>query len=82
VLTTATTFFGLLSLMFETALPAVPMIPMAISLGFGVLYAATMTLFVVPVGYVILDDLIRARAGAGSRSAAVASHALEAPSKH
>jgi multidrug efflux pump subunit AcrB len=59
VLTTATTFLGLLPLMFETAVPAMPMIPMAISLGFGVLYASIMTLILVPVGYVILDDLIR-----------------------
>ncbi len=57
VLTTATTFFGLLPLMVETAVPARPMVPMAISLGFGVLYASIMTLFLVPVGYVILDDL-------------------------
>jgi multidrug efflux pump subunit AcrB len=59
VLTTATTFLGLLPLMFETAVPAMPMIPMAISLGFGVLYASIMTLILVPVGYVILDDLVR-----------------------
>ena len=59
VLTTATTFLGLLPLMFETAVPATPMVPMAISLGFGVLYASIMTLFLVPVGYVILDDLLR-----------------------
>jgi multidrug efflux pump subunit AcrB len=52
-LTTATTFIGLLPLMFETAVPAVPIVPMAISLGFGVLYASIMTLFLVPVGYVI-----------------------------
>jgi len=59
VLTTATTFLGLLPLMFETAVPAMPMIPMAISLGFGVLYASVMTLFLVPVGYMILDDLVQ-----------------------
>ena len=32
------------------------LIPMAISLGYGVLYASLMTLFMVPCGYVILDD--------------------------
>jgi multidrug efflux pump subunit AcrB len=63
VLTTATTFFGLLPLMFEDAVPAVPMVPMAISLGCGVLYAAIMTLFLVPVGYVLLDDALRLRSG-------------------
>lgn len=57
VLTTVTTFLGLLPLMFETAVAAMPLIPMAISLGFGVLYASIMTLFFVPVGYVILNDV-------------------------
>jgi multidrug efflux pump subunit AcrB len=57
VLTTATTFFGLLPLMAEKAVAAMPMVPMAISLGFGVLYASIMTLFLVPVGYLVLDDL-------------------------
>ena len=65
-LTTATTFMGLLPLMFETAVPAMPIVPMAISLGFGVLYASVMTLFLVPVGYVILDDLF----GSGRRAEA------------
>ena len=69
VLTTATTFIGLLPLMFETAVPAVPIVPMAISLGFGVLYASIMTLFLVPVGYVILDDLIHLRGGMRSGAA-------------
>jgi hypothetical protein len=49
--------------MFEDAVPAVPMVPMAISLGCGVLYAAIMTLFLVPVGYVLLDDALRLRSG-------------------
>ena len=57
VLTTATTFLGLQPLMFEAAVPARPLIPMAISLGYGVLYASVMTLFLVPCGYVILDDV-------------------------
>jgi hypothetical protein len=43
---------------------------MAISLGFGVLYAAIMTLFLVPVGYVILDELVRGR----QRSEAAGGH--------
>jgi predicted RND superfamily exporter protein len=57
VLTSATTYIGLLPLMFEEAVPARPLIPMAISLGYGVVYASVMTLFLVPCGYVILDDL-------------------------
>ncbi len=55
-LTSVTTYIGLLPLMFEAAVPARPLIPMAISLGYGVLYASIMTLFLVPCGYVILDD--------------------------
>ena len=57
VLTSVTTYIGLLPLMFEAAVPARPLIPMAISLGYGVLYASVMTLFLVPCGYVILDDI-------------------------
>lgn len=57
-LTSVTTYIGLLPLMFEAAVPARPLIPMAISLGYGVLYASIMTLFLVPCGYVILHDAI------------------------
>ncbi|MFT5442399.1 MAG: multidrug efflux pump subunit AcrB [Myxococcota bacterium] len=58
-LTSVTTFIGLLPLMFESAPPAMPLIPMAISLGYGVMYASIMTLFLVPCGYVILDDWLQ-----------------------
>jgi multidrug efflux pump subunit AcrB len=57
MLTSLTTFIGLVPLMFEAAVPARPMIPMAISLGYGVLLTSVVTLFLVPCGYVILDDL-------------------------
>ncbi len=56
VLTSTTTYFGLLPLMFEPDIAARPLIPMAISLGYGVLTASVVTLFLVPCGYVILDD--------------------------
>ncbi len=59
VLTSSTTFIGLVPLMFETAVPARPLIPMAVSLAFGVLRSAVVTLVLVPCGYVILDDLTR-----------------------
>ena len=68
-LTTATTFLGLVPLMFEASVPAVPLVPMAIALSYGVLYASVMTLFLVPVGYLIVDDLRAAIAQEGSRSA-------------
>jgi multidrug efflux pump subunit AcrB len=56
-LTTATTFLGLVPLMFEAAVPAAPLIPMAIALSYGVLYASVMTLFLVPIGYLVVADL-------------------------
>ncbi|MEM7408724.1 MAG: efflux RND transporter permease subunit [Myxococcota bacterium] len=61
VLTCMTTFIGLVPLMFEAAPPAIPLIPMAISLGYGVLMSAVVTLFLVPAGYLILEDLTGSR---------------------
>jgi multidrug efflux pump subunit AcrB len=63
VLTSLTTFLGLVPLMFEPSVPARPLVPMAIALGYGVLFASTITLFLVPAGYVILDDLTKLRLG-------------------
>jgi multidrug efflux pump subunit AcrB len=57
VLTSLTTFVGLLPLMMEQSVQAQFLIPMAISLGFGVLFATAVTLLVVPCGYLVLDDL-------------------------
>jgi multidrug efflux pump subunit AcrB len=56
-LTSATTFLGLVPLMFEASVQARPMIPMAISLAYGVLFAAVVTLLLVPSLYLILEDL-------------------------
>ncbi|MCS5635176.1 MAG: efflux RND transporter permease subunit, partial [Myxococcota bacterium] len=61
VLTSLTTFLGLVPLMFEPAVPARPLVPMSIALGYGVLFASTITLFLVPAAYVILDDLRKFR---------------------
>lgn len=57
VLTSLTTFAGLLPLLFETSLQAQFLIPMAISLSFGVLFATGITLLLVPACYTILEDL-------------------------
>jgi len=57
VLTAATTFVGLVPLMTERSTQAQFLIPMAISISFGVLFATLVTLFVVPSGYLILEDL-------------------------
>ena len=57
VLTTLTTFFGLLPMIFETSRQARFLIPMAISLGFGILFATGITLVLVPSLYLILEDV-------------------------
>ncbi len=57
LLTTLTTFGGLAPMIFETSLQARFMIPMAISLGFGILFATAITLVLVPCFYVIVEDL-------------------------
>lgn len=57
LLTSLTTFVGLLPVLFETSLQAQFLIPMAISLSFGVLFATAITLLLVPAFYTILEDL-------------------------
>ncbi len=59
VLTTLTTFVGLMPMIFEKSLQARVLIPMAISLGFGVLFATVITLVIIPCLYLILEDLRR-----------------------
>ena len=55
-LTSVTTFIGLLPLMTETRVQAQFLIPIVISLAFGVLFASTVTLLLVPVLYLMLND--------------------------
>lgn len=57
VLTTLTTFVGLLPMLFETSMQAQFVIPMAISLSFGIVFATTMTLILVPCCYRIVYDV-------------------------
>ena len=57
LLTSLTTFVGLTPMLMETDMQARFIIPMAISLGFGILFATTITLLLVPSAYVILEDL-------------------------
>ena len=57
LLTTLTTFGGLMPLIFEDSLQAQYIIPMAISLGFGILFSTAIILVLVPCLYLILDDL-------------------------
>jgi multidrug efflux pump subunit AcrB len=62
ILTSLTTFAGLTPMLLERSLQAQFLIPMAISLGYGVLFATGITLLLIPCGYVILDDLHQALA--------------------
>jgi len=57
MLTTLTTFFGLAPMMLERDLQARFLIPMAISLAFGVLFATCITLLLVPSLYMIIEDV-------------------------
>jgi lactate dehydrogenase-like 2-hydroxyacid dehydrogenase len=76
VLTSLTTFAGLIPLLSERSVSAQFLIPMATSLGFGVLFATLISLFLVPASYVVLDDVkprLRARsASAASRAGCAA----------
>lgn len=57
MLTTLTTFCGLLPMITEKSLQARFLIPMAISLAFGVMFATCITLILVPSLYMILEDI-------------------------
>jgi multidrug efflux pump subunit AcrB len=56
LLTSLTTFFGLVPIVLETSLQAQIVIPMAASLAFGILFATVITLFLIPSLYIILED--------------------------
>jgi multidrug efflux pump subunit AcrB len=56
LLTTLTTFFGLAPMIFESSRQARFMIPMAISLGFGILFSTLITLVLVPSLYLVIED--------------------------
>ena len=57
ILTSLTTFIGLAPLYFEKSTQAQFLIPMAISLGFGILFATLITLVLVPVNYLLMENL-------------------------
>jgi multidrug efflux pump subunit AcrB len=59
LLTSLTTFFGLMPMIFETSLQARFLIPMAVSLGFGVLFVTVIALVLIPAAYLALEDLYR-----------------------
>lgn len=57
ILTSLTTFFGLVPILMETSLQAQILIPMAASIAFGILFSTVITLFLVPSLYVIGSDI-------------------------
>jgi len=58
-LTSLTTFFGLIPIISETSVQAQFLIPMAISLAFGIMFATGITLLLIPTLYMMLEDLRR-----------------------
>ncbi len=57
ILTSITTFTGLMPLLLETSVQAQFLIPMAISVAFGVLFATTVTLILIPVLFFVIRDV-------------------------
>lgn len=57
MLTSLTTFFGLLPLLLNQETQAQFLIPMAISLGFGIIFATFITLLLVPVIYMVFEQI-------------------------
>ncbi|MFC5051884.1 efflux RND transporter permease subunit [Rubritalea spongiae] len=56
MLTSLTTFAGLMPIIFESSIQAQFLIPMAVSLGFGILFATVITLFLIPCAYAVSSD--------------------------
>ena len=76
LLTSLTTFAGLSPLLMEKSMQARFLIPMALSLASGVLFATFITLFLVPTGYLIVEDvkaMLRMLVGLGSGARTVSS---------
>ncbi|MGP1347019.1 MAG: efflux RND transporter permease subunit [Phycisphaerales bacterium] len=85
LLTTLTTFGGLAPLVFETSRQAQFLIPMAISLAFGILFATPIILLIVPCFYMVIEDArsaaskLRALTSPAPRAAASAAPTASAP---
>lgn len=58
ILTTLTTFGGLTPIILETSRQATFLIPMAVSLGFGIVFATAIILVIVPCLYMVLEDIL------------------------
>jgi len=68
VLTTLTTFAGLSPMIFETSRQARFLIPMALSLGYGIVFASAIVLLLIPCLYLVVEDVKRL----GRKTAALA----------
>jgi multidrug efflux pump subunit AcrB len=74
LLTSLTTFFGLVPILAETSVQAQMVMPMAISLSFGIVFSTVITLILVPVLYVLAADFKRVRlTSSASRSTSASS---------
>jgi len=60
LLTSLTTFFGLAPLMFETSPQAADLVPMVISLAWGIVFATSITLVLIPVLVLVYNDIQKA----------------------
>ena len=74
LLTSITTFIGVMPIIFETSLQAKIVIPMAVSLAFGVLFATFVTLLLLPCLYVALEDIKRLMGKIRGKNASVDIH--------
>lgn len=59
ILTTLTTFLGLMPMILETSRQARILIPMAVSIGFGIVFATLITLVLIPSLYLVINDCKR-----------------------
>ena len=59
LLTSLTTFIGLIPIIAEKSMQAQIVIPMAVSLAFGIIFSTVVTLFLIPTLYLIIDDISR-----------------------
>jgi multidrug efflux pump subunit AcrB len=72
MLTSLTTFIGLAPMLLERTVQAQDMIPMAISLAFGIVFATVITLLLLPCLYLMLDDVKRWWSGSAGHAKALA----------
>jgi multidrug efflux pump subunit AcrB/ribosome modulation factor len=77
LLTSITTFAGLTPLILESSIQAKFLIPMAVSLAFGVVFATLISLILVPASYLVLDQWLNALALLGKSDYKRAMHSEE-----